>query len=480
MVGTELEQLAPFLLQLEAAILGFFTLFAFASAWSLRHDPNVLCPRRAPGAIGVVLGIIAFTGFLIYQWGFDQSVLAIEISLSLALALFHPAIALGYFVTLLFLRPWELFTPPDTILNLLPRLMGIMALSSSFFHILKRKELRMVLGTGSVLVLGFAFWVFLTTFKSVDPETARSNYFEIFSKSIILFFLTLNSLRTERSMRVAIGSLTAAGIGISMVAIYRTWVIHSTGEESRLVNFGLLADPNDISAVMILILPFSAYHFLRSSESWITRAVSLVAIAVTLILLYLAKSRGAILSFLVMSAAMAWLRIKSRRLAIAVVVGALISFIPITASFQRSASDLSESSENRMIYWETASRMALHNPILGVGFGNYPNFFDVYAPRFLEYGNRTAHSSWFLVLGEAGPVGLLLFIGLFIYSFKQAWKMRLDRPEFLLSALGYGVAMSFLSHTYLIYPYLLMALIIAAQRLHSPSSPLNPARITTQ
>jgi O-antigen ligase len=107
--------------------------------------------------------------------------------------------------------------------------------------------------------------------------------------------------------------------------------------------------------------------------------------------------------------------------------------------------------------------MAVHNPVLGVGFDQFPEQYMSYAVgRLYERGYRTAHSSWFLALGESGFPGLFLFAAFFVSVVRIAWRNRAKRPGQLYAVTGYGVAMSFLSHTYALYFYILTALILAS------------------
>ena len=62
--------------------------------------------------------------------------------------------------------------------------------------------------------------------------------------------------------------------------------------------------------------------------------------------------------------------------------------------------------------------MAIHNPLLGVGYNGYVNSFERYADSLrYEWGHRTAHNSWVLVLAETGFPGLMLFVSAFCGCF---------------------------------------------------------------
>jgi O-antigen ligase len=135
----------------------------------------------------------------------------------------------------------------------------------------------------------------------------------------------------------------------------------------------------------------------------------------------------------------------------------LMHFVP------RDAGEMAASQDSRLTFWKSAVNMAVHNPLLGVGFDQYgDNYMDYAVGEVIERGNRTAHSSWFLALGESGFIGFYFFCAFFISVVRIAWQDRVKRPAQLYAVAGYGVAMSFLSHTYSLYFYVLMALALAS------------------
>ncbi|MCB0319568.1 MAG: DUF4091 domain-containing protein, partial [Bdellovibrionales bacterium] len=131
----------------------------------------------------------------------------------------------------------------------------------------------------------------------------------------------------------------------------------------------------------------------------------------------------------------------------------------------RGADDLEGSSSSRMNYVIAGLRMAATSPIVGVGVDRYPDLYEVFTPAFIEWGKRTAHSSWILVLAELGLPGLFLFSGIYVSSFREAYRARGVHPEYLMTLIGYGMVMSLLSHAYIFLPYLLFGLISGAARV---------------
>jgi hypothetical protein len=105
--------------------------------------------------------------------------------------------------------------------------------------------------------------------------------------------------------------------------------------------------------------------------------------------------------------------------------------------------------------------MALYSPGWGVGFGNYPKNYERYTFEFLEFGQRTAHSSFFLVVGEGGFIGAYLYYKIFKNGIQYVAKLRQLRPEIFASLFGFLFTMLFLSQSYLFFSYILLALINA-------------------
>ncbi|MDR3607101.1 MAG: O-antigen ligase family protein [Oligoflexia bacterium] len=462
---------APVLLGVVSVILGLYLAFSMLAAFRFGSDFAALIPRSRGVELLWFSGLIVVWAIFGYSLGVDESFLALEIALALVLSIIHPALAIGFFVIFLFLRPWEISADQMPILAVLPRLYAILAILSSILYLHRSRAFNLRLGLPVFLLLGFAFWVFLSTFIRGDAASAQGVYFDVLFKSVVLFLLISQVIRDEIGLGFLESALIFASLGLSAISIYRTL---STPDlhAARIGSFGLLADPNDISAVMILIFPFAFYSLRKKDSPALLRLICALTLLSSLILLYFAKSRGALLALLVTVAAMFVLSFKSKGRAILGAALALALFLPLSAGFHRSEADLAESSESRLIYWKTSGIMALKSPLFGVGFGGYPENFERYAPAFIESGVRTAHSSWFLALAESGFVGFGLFVSLYLWALSASWKIREKFPELFFSTLGYGIAMSFLSHTYAIYFYILLGIVFAASRKFRAAVPL--------
>jgi O-antigen ligase len=229
--------------------------------------------------------------------------------------------------------------------------------------------------------------------------------------------------------------------------------------------FGMLGDPNDMGAVIAMSLPFALVPVFEESTGPLSKAAGLLYTGLAAVAIWLTRSRGAMLAVAAEFLAVRLVRSKKKnRLGLILTAGLLgAGYFGLMSLVPRSADDLEASEGSRLTFWKSAVNMAVKNPVLGVGYNQYPSNYMSYAVGTIyERGRRTAHSSWFLALGESGFVGFFLFCAFFISVVRIAWRNRARRPAQFYAVAGYGVAMSFLSHTYSLYFYILMALILAS------------------
>lgn len=89
----------------------------------------------------------------------------------------------------------------------------------------------------------------------------------------------------------------------------------------------------------------------------------------------------------------------------------------------------------RLYAWEAAFKMALDNPITGVGLENFYYNYFFYSPHW-DGINHAVHSTWFGVLAETGFVGLAVFITLIVSLVKTSLSSILlltEKSHFTLS-----------------------------------------------
>jgi len=420
---------------------------------------------------------LAWTALFLVTAGFSSSLwglsplLCFELGAVAVLGILHPTNALCLFASFLLLRPWEIAPPSadgssQLLLGALPRALALLWAASWIMERFRTRDLSLSLDREATLLLAFSTWLFLTTFKSGSVAEAQAYWWESYFKAFTLFYMARGTLKSAKDIRCFQQTLMISIFGMALLG-FTQFLLSSedTRIDDRLRSVGLLEDPNDFAAITILALPMAAAPLFRRHAGFISKTIGAFFSLICLASVWYSRSRGALLAFLVTLGLRSVLKMKrNRTLAVLTVAGLCLSYTVMLNSFDRSEDDMSSSSSARVNYWKTGLRMAAHNPFFGVGYDQYPREYENYALTLeYEWGVRTAHSSFVLALAESGLIGGGLFLAFFGFVARSAWRIRESRPELLYSFVGYGVAMAFLSHTYLIYPYLLFGLISAAR-----------------
>jgi O-antigen ligase len=181
---------------------------------------------------------------------------------------------------------------------------------------------------------------------------------------------------------------------------------------------GPIADPNDFAYMMAAVLPLALF-LCAEDRRW-----RLAWVASTLLLLgatFATLSRGAVIG---LAALLLW-AIVTRRIGLggtlAVVIAAVLV---VAAAFTFWASTVEQrlteksniaaaNTESRAAFWQAAEEMWEDHPVLGVGPGRFPVEAKDYVKNSpIELENPIVHNSYLEILVEAGPLALLLFLGM--------------------------------------------------------------------
>jgi hypothetical protein len=426
-----------------------------------RIAANYLASGRAlrDRAPFLFLTCLMLSALLIFEWGPSGLPAASALGIALGFSFLEPAFAFCAYLASLILRPWELANDP--IFNLIPRLGAIAAIVTALAFGFKQKRWHVVPQARTLAF--FLAWLFLTTMKAPDAGAAVSQAMSLMIPAATLFLLAQFWIYDEHSYELLIDSLSISIVTVAVLSIAQ-YLLSQNG--SRIEGAGIFANSNDLAALCVLSFPFIARAWIRAgSPSMIRRILSVALCLPLLVTIYWAQSRGALLALGAIGAGGILMKVK--RLRFSALLPLLIAALVATLlTSKRSEEDLEQSTASRVEYLVTGLRMATSNPLFGVGWGRYPDEFDQYSRNAqFEFGSRTAHNSWILVLAETGWLGLGLYLSLFVAGLRSAWSLREKKPELLLALIGYGTTMTFLSHSYLFYPYLLLGIVFGASHL---------------
>jgi probable O-glycosylation ligase (exosortase A-associated) len=252
---------------------------------------------------------------------------------------------------------------------------------------------------------------------------------------------------------------------------------------SYVQNVTFLGDGNDFALSVVIALPMCLY-LMQSAKSTFARGFWIVAIVVLFGAIMGTQSRGAALGVI---AVLMYLWSRARRKAgglILILGGALIVGVVASDAYLNRLETIAEYQENgsamgRITAWKSGFQMANERPLNGMGPGCFPIAFGLfYAPP--GYPWLTAHSLYFLTLGELGYPGLFLLLALLWVLYRdnqriiktiptEATDAERDYRRLILaisaSLVGFVVSGAFLSVLYYPHLYVLAGLIFATQRL---------------
>jgi len=304
------------------------------------------------------------------------------------------------------------------------------------------------------------------TYFAANTTLALLRYIPIFV-SIVLYVDTWRRLRTFVNVwllllvYVSLKGILGKGIGGS----------------------SFLADENDFSLLMNMMIPFGGALFLYSHDLK-KRIVWLGASMVGIVGDVIAQSRGGFIGILAVGATF-WIYTKKTFLSIFVIValGAVL-YLTTTPAYWADISTSTQTrtgtAAERLDSWYAAWQMFKAQP-LGVGGGNFPIWFPRYQPHTMKRSmwGRRAHSLWFTLLPELGLFGVAIYLWLLFVNLRDVFwlkKLPAGRDDniryvnhlavaFLASFAGYFASGTFLSVLYYPHYFYLSGLIVATRRI---------------
>ena len=360
--------------------------------------------------------------------------------------------------------------------------------------------------------------------------TALANVQTFALEGLGLFFLLTNVVRTSATLRRATWTLLLAGALIGGLSLYqqatRTYsnnywgfaqsseAVFNAGAKDAITGAvdqwrlaGQIGEKNRYAQVMLMLVPLGMFRLWGERKLGL-RILAGVCTGLSAAGAALAFSRGAAVGFILMLAIMVFMRyIKIYQVFIITIGLALLMFalpqysqrLTSLESFGSLFSDGSEavgSSDgatlSRLTEMGAAGLVFLDHPVIGVGPGTFPNYYQQYSElvglRTLNE-DRQAHNLYLSIAAETGIAGLVCFLMVLYVTLVSLARVRkrwlTDDPEianmataYMLSIVTYLTTGLFLHFAFIRYFWMFIALAgavlyIAEQRAHHAA--LEPA-----
>ncbi len=396
--------------------------------------------------------------------------------------------ALVVMVPLIFIRPhtgailwaWTAMLVPNTFLFGIGQSLRynlIFAVATLLAWLFSKEPKKVPLNGTNLLLLFFLVWIGLATAFGVAPAETRWRELEKLIK-IIIFTIVITGLITTR-LRVH-GLLVGLCLGMGYHGAAEGMKFIVSGGNHHVFGPGrsAIGDNNHFALAMVFILPVVYYLYSYSAKPPV-RLAFLGTFALIFVSIIGTFSRG---GFVALAAVGFYGLFKSRHkflllLGLALAVAFVVQFAPedwLARMATIQEADQVRSFMGRVIAWKISTLLALEHPLLGGGLRAiqideiwfyYTALFDLLSfiptPPPDPVTSRAAHSIFFQVLGDAGFVGLGIFLAILFQTWRACgrlirqtaavpeleWINNLARA-FRVSFVAYGVAGAALNMAY--------------------------------
>ena len=304
----------------------------------------------------------------------------------------------------------------------IPLLLSLGCLFSLFWHVGISQKLKVYWHKDLTIAACFFALVTIGVVAASNIGIAMAYYKGVYWKIFLMMLAIAWLTRDYKAFSTCSIFVVVFGSLVAIVAISNK--INGIGlvEETR-VTIGreigsVLGDPNDLALVLMFPFAFACgLAMTKGLKKWFWLA-GFISTPIFFFAVLATQSRGGLLGVLTVLGVFGYRKIRSKTLLVGLGVGAaMLLFVFAGISDRKSGGAAEEgidaSAQGRLYAWEAAAKMAVDNPITGVGIDNFYSNYYFYSSHW-DGLNHAVHSTWFGVLAETGFVGLFVFIYLII------------------------------------------------------------------
>ena len=337
---------------------------------------------------------------------------------------------------------------------------GVVCFIYSFVHIFSRRIVPSFLSTWEArLVLMLYLVAFFSALTKGGGVGLGNGPLIIYTSSLCLIFITLSVVDTLRRLRWTVAALIGS-YGFASLYVIREW---QQGHKfySNFRPGWMVGDANYFSTAAIFSIALAFYFIQTKRKRW-ERAYCIVCLLLIILAVTFCASRGGFLGLTVAALCLVWrTKRRVRNLAlIGVLVIPLSLVLPVSPlhRFLNPSADYG-STQFHLEAWRAGLRMIEAHPIAGIGLGNFKLLMPLYmAPGPKVDVDTVAHNMFIEVAAELGLPALLMFLGIFWFTYRTMGKLRRSSSTHPLiretasalqaGLLGFAVAGSFVSAEY--------------------------------
>jgi O-antigen ligase len=266
-----------------------------------------------------------------------------------------------------------------------------------------------------VMAALFVAWAALCLFWTIDRSSTVDRV-ATYAQLALLTWLLWELAPTPGRQRALLQAyvLGAYVSALDTIANYLTSAV--AVERNTAVGF----NSNDLGFTLVLAIPM-AWYLTTVQRSRLSVWVNRLYVPIGMMALLLTASRGAfvpgLIALLIIPLTLGRASLRTKAATCVLIIGSVYfanRFVP-ESSWTRLSTTRSALTEGTLTHrrdiWRAGGEVYARHPVLGVG----PGTFAVAAGAYLDRP-RPAHNAFLAVLVEQGPIGLTLFLGLFILA----------------------------------------------------------------
>ncbi len=371
------------------------------------------------------------------------------------------------------------YSRPQAILptiNILPwaQLFILLAMAGAVLD----SKVRWVRNPVNLLMHFIAMWIFLSSIYAYFPEISKKHFIDFYSWYVI-YFLIITIVNTRERfyifLMVILLSMAKIAIGTS-----KQWAMRGFS----FTKWGLMGPPGyfqnsgELAILMLVLFPLAyyLYEYLKNDIKRWEKWVLVVFWVAPLLTILGASSRGAQLALVVELIIIFRRQIFNiKKLVFVGVLGTVIVYmLPEEQKERFMAVGEDRTSIQRLLYWEHGLDMIRDNPVFGVGFFNFPAYYEQnYRDDMLYPEAQLPHNVFIQIGTDAGIPALVIYLIIFIYGIfaVRIFKVRNDGCSILLKSLsvgvsGFVVAGQFVSVAYYPFLWVWISLIVSCNNVY--------------
>jgi probable O-glycosylation ligase (exosortase A-associated) len=293
----------------------------------------------------------------------------------------------------------------------------------------------------SALFVLLALQATVTAIFALDGNNQNSELYVLFIKSLV-FCLLMPAVVTNRFRIHAMVVMIV--LGLAFHGSVEGGKFFSSGGGHHVQGIRKFGDNNHFALVVVMAMPLLLYVF-QYSVSKLVRLGCIGGLILSVAAVIGTSSRGGLVAMVLAGAWLVWSG-RRKMLGVTVLVAGALLVVALAPESWSDRMDTIKTAEEdssfmgRVEAWQVSSAIALANPLTGGGFHAVERapIWEMFRDRNgllnsfeMQHtmGGRAAHSVYFEVLGDMGFVGLAIFVGILLNTFRTRRIIRRLAPQ---------------------------------------------------